>query len=150
MIDRDDTEHVCALRYEVHLLDQRSGRQLCCEGDNRAAAHAGCRAGCRVDCCRERLVEDVGLLLQNEAVSSLWRFRIEPELEKVGGVEADLLGRDEDAARRLLAHRMAPVQHAIDGGNRDAGCVRHVRNRGSAGDAESLRESRPSYRERAR
>ncbi len=78
------------------------------------------------DLGREMLVEGLLFLVQHESEPHAGQFGLDALPDQARRVIADPLRRLEDLARRRLAHLLAPVEDAVDGGHADAGLARHI------------------------
>src|SRR5437763_15966385 len=65
-------------------------------------------------------------LLQHEAEAVARQVALDALPDQAGGVVADGVGGLENTVRRLLADRMARVQHPIDRGHADAGLAGEI------------------------
>ena len=113
------------------------GRKLADVFDDRLAAHVGEPRRRRLEIGAELAVERVGLL-QEKAEGQRRRVDAHASFEQRRAVKADRLGGAEHPFGGRLAHAMAPVEDAIDGGDADAGGAREI------GECRTLAHVSPS------
>jgi hypothetical protein len=131
MVDRDSRHRMRRLAEPLEPLGDDGGGKVGREVDDRLAANVRQRPGRVGEVGSELGIERVRALEQ-EGEGPLRNVGPEAALEQRCGVEADRLGGGEHSLGGGLAHAVAGVQDAVDGGDADMGRARDIGDGGAA------------------
>ena len=127
MVNGDHRQRINPRADVADLCGDEGGNEFIHEFDDGLAANGrGCLGGIQ-KFIGKRLVEIIAALLQQEAHGAGPDFG-HALLEQAGGVIADGFGGGHNAQGRILAHRQAPVQDPVHGGNAHPRLARQIGN----------------------
>ena len=128
MVNGDHRQHINPRTDVADLCGNEGGNKFIHEFDDGFATNGGGCLGGIQKFIGKRLVEIIPALLQQEPHGAGPDFG-HALLEEARGVITDGFGGGHNAKGRILAHRQAPVQDTVHGGNAHPRLARQIGNR---------------------